>query len=229
LEAFFNATSGRYPPEVLNTGELADSLMGEKYNNPFSEFIISLFENQTKHQILFLTKSNNVENLLAHPSTGQVIMSFSVNAKAVAEKWEQGAPSPKERIEGAKKIAKAGYIVRVRIDPIVPTSNWREQYTNILDQIFTKFVPERITLGSLRGLQSTINAAQDKSWVNFLSETSNWGKRVNFDLRYSIYRTLLDHMERRYGYANVALCKETIEMWDKLELNWINCKCNCVA
>ncbi len=51
-------------PEILNTGEIADSLMGENGSKPFSKFIIPMFEAQKAHKVLFLTKSSNVKNLL---------------------------------------------------------------------------------------------------------------------------------------------------------------------
>jgi hypothetical protein len=51
-------------PEILNTGEIADSLMNENSDNPFSKFIISLFETQKLHKVLFLTKSSDVRSLL---------------------------------------------------------------------------------------------------------------------------------------------------------------------
>jgi spore photoproduct lyase len=226
VKTFLHATQNGYP-EVLNTGELADSLMAENMNQPFSKFIISLFETQNKHRVLFLTKSDNVKNLLSIPPSKQAIISFSLNAEPVAEKWEKG-PSTKARIEAANKVSKAGYETRIRIDPIVPVTDWQQHYLNLIDHIFAKFIPKRITLGSLRGLQSTINAARDKSWVKYLSEPSGWGKKIEFDIRYQMYSMLIEHMIRKYHYTSVALCKETKEMWEKLEMDWTKCNCNCV-
>ena len=37
-------------PEILNTGEIADSLMAEGMDQPFSKFIIPIFEEQDKHK-----------------------------------------------------------------------------------------------------------------------------------------------------------------------------------
>jgi len=39
--------------EVLNTGEIADSLMNETGDKSFSKFIIPLFEKQDRHKVLF--------------------------------------------------------------------------------------------------------------------------------------------------------------------------------
>lgn len=215
-------------PEILNTGEIADSLMNENGKNPFSKFIIPLFETQTKHKVLFVTKSTNVKNLLETPSHKQVIMSFSLNAFPVAERWEKAAPPVKKRIEAAKKIADEGYEIRIRIDPMVPIEGWEEYYTHLIDELFSKIIPERITLGSLRGLQSTINGTNDTTWVKYLKESSNWGKKIDFTTRHRIYKTIIEYLKNKYSYNNIALCKETIAMWEKLGMDWKQIRCNCV-
>lgn len=215
-------------PEILNTGELADSLMGEGLRQPFSKFIIPMFEEQNRHKVLFLTKSVNIKHLLEIHPHNQAIMSFSLNADEVAKRWEKGAPSVNRRIEAGRKLSQAGYEVRIRIDPIVPVSGWKMHYTNLIDQIFTSFIPSRITLGSLRGLQSTINGSTDKSWLQYLNENSNWGKKVDFKTRYEIYATIINQLKETYNYSNVALCKETLAMWARLGMDYRKIKCNCI-
>lgn len=215
-------------PELLNTGEISDSLMGEHLNPPFSRFIIQLFEQQKVHKVLFVTKSSNVKNILDLPSANQAIFSFSLNASDVAEKWEKKAPSPLKRLEAAKKLFDRGYPVRIRIDPIVPVKNWNEQYRQLIDDIFERFIPERITFGSLRGLQSTINGTSDKSWTGFLKETSNWGKKIDLKTRCELYSFMIGYLKEKYQYSAVALCKETIEVWERLGMDWKNIRCNCI-
>ncbi len=180
-------------PEILNTGEIADSLMGENEDCPFSKFIISLFEKQNRHKVLFVTKSTKINNLLEIASPTQVIASFSLNAKPVAEKWEKKAPLVKKRIEAAKKLFDADYEVRLRIDPLVPIENWEKFYIELIDEIFSRFIPERITFGSLRGLQSTINGTRDASWVKYLKEGSNWGRKIDFTTRHRMYTAMIEH------------------------------------
>lgn len=214
--------------EILNTGELADSLMRERNGKPFSKFILSLFEGQERHKVLFLTKSKNIENLLEGDYQNNAIISFSLNADGVARRFEKGAPTVAERIDAASKLAKAGYEVRIRIDPMVPVPNWQEGYKELVDNVFSKFTPSRITFGSLRGLQSTINNASDREWVEYLSEKSNWGKKVNSNTRYSMYYELIEYLKEKYMYTDIALCKETLEIWDRLGLDYKNIKCNCV-
>ncbi len=217
-----------HPKEILNTGELADSLMAENSGRPFSKFIISLFQEQTKHKVLFLTKSTNIKSLLEIGPDERVIVSFTLNTDEVARKWEKGAPRVATRIKAARRIQQAGYETRIRIDPLIPVPSWETCYIQLIDQLFANLVPERITFGSLRGLQSTINGSSDKSWLKYLSESSNWGKKVEFTVRYKMYRLLLDYLAKQYDYDRVALCKETKAMWQKLSLDYRKIRCNCV-
>jgi spore photoproduct lyase len=215
-------------PEILNTGEIADSLMGENLSTPFSKFIIPMFERQSKHKVLFLTKSDNIKNLLEISPHNQVIMSFSLNADKVARKWEIGAPSVGRRIEAGRKLNEAGYEVRVRIDPMVPVPEWEKHYLELVEQLFSSFIPSRITLGSLRGLQTTINGSTDKSWLEYLKENSNWGKKVDFKTRREMYIAIINHLKKNYDYNEVALCKETLAMWGSLGMDYRKIKCNCI-
>lgn len=215
-------------PEILNTGEIADSLMSEGSSQPFSKFVIPILESQSRHKVLFVTKSNNIRYPLEINPHNQVIMSFSFNADEVARRWERGAPPVARRIEAAKELTKAGYEVRIRIDPIVPVPDWESHYVGLIDRIFDSFVPSRITLGSLRGLQSTINGSTDKSWLEYLKESSNWGKKVDFKTRYEIYAAMLKKLKDVYGYEGIALCKETVAMWAKLGMDYRKIKCNCI-
>jgi spore photoproduct lyase len=215
-------------PTLLNSGELCDSLMGEDLSEPFSEFIMPIIMG-TRQRILFLTKGTNVEHFLEHPEWGdRAVLSWSVNTAPVAERWEALAPDVMKRIDAAEAVFKAGYEVRLRIDPMVPVDGWLNQYTCLLDEVFSRLFPERITLGSLRGLTSTRNNVKDRSWLKYLSEKSSWGLKPSHATRHAMYSMLMKYLRESYDYVNVGLCKETLRMWKALGLNWRNNKCNCI-
>ncbi len=214
--------------ELLNTGEIADSLMHESTRHSFARFVLPLFEAQTKHKVLFLTKSDHIDNLLAADSHRQAIVSFSLNAHEVAEKWEAKAPDVSKRISAAKRLSDEGYEVRIRVDPLVPLPGWRDAYLRLLDEMFASLIPARITLGSLRGLQSTINNCPDKSWVVYLSDTSRWGRRIDLNLRCEMFGTLLEALRQQYDYVDVGLCKETLSVWTALSMDFRRIQCNCI-
>ena len=179
--------------------------------------------------MLMLTKSADVDNLLRREGQRATIASFSVNPPSVAKKWEKGAPPPEERLAAAAKLAAAGYQVRLRIDPIVPVNNWKKEYNELLNQIFELFRPDRITLGSLRGLQSTINNARDKSWTEYLTEKSPWGRRIDSGVREEAFAYILQRLRSTWGYSAVGLCKEPISTWQALGLDYTQIRCNCTS
>lgn len=227
LEALLH---GDAVPEILNAGELSDSLITEHMNGTaFSSLLGEVFStNHTQHKVLFLTKSNRVDSILGQRLQKYLIMSFTMNADKVARTWEKGAPSVDKRIEAAKRVSDAGYTTRIRVDPMVPIRNWERHYANLIDDIFANLVPERITIGSLRGLQSTINQARDKSWVPYMTEKSNWGKKIPLEIRRQMYSMVINYLQSEYNYERVALCKETKEMWGELGLTYSDIQCNCV-
>lgn len=220
--------NGVKEPEILNTGEIADSLMMENGSNAFSRFIIPLFESQAKHKVLLVTKSNHIRNLLEIEPHNQVIASFSLNAVPVVKLWERKAPSLLQRLIAVEKLYEANYEVRIRIDPMVPVKNWDIVYKDLVDMIFSACNPERITIGSLRGLRSTVNSTKDKSWVQYLKESSNWGRKIDFATRFEMYSYLIGYLKDAYRYRRVALCKETKAMWNKLGMDYKCIRCNCV-
>jgi len=139
IQSFFETDGNSC--ELLNSGELADSLMTEQTAAPFSKFIVPLFEQQEKHKVLLLTKSTYTKNLEKMKDHDQTIVSFSLNAPLVSKTWEI-APPVKKRIRAAKTLVDYGYTVRVRIDPIVPIKKWQKQYFSLIDDVFSKYKAE---------------------------------------------------------------------------------------
>jgi len=215
-------------PTLLNSGELSDSLVDDGNGFSLCQDIIPMFQEQDIHKLLILTKYGSARKILRTKSQDHVVVSFSVNSFDVAKRWEKRAPNPKKRIEAAKRLHDEGYEVRLRIDPIVPVENWEHEYIELIDFIFSYVKPERITLGSLRGLQSTINNSKDRSWTEYLEERTNWGLKVPFEKRFEIYKTIIKYLRKEHRYRDIGLCKETLEVWDRLGMDYRKMKCNCI-
>jgi len=213
-------------PTVFNSGELADSLM----NPPLMEKIVDKFEEQDRHRLLLLTKSDKVGFLVENPRR-RTIVSFSLNADAVWRRWEFGTPPPEARMKAAKAVMEAGYEVRIRIDPVFPIDDWREHYEGFIYMLLSELprAPERITLGTPRGLQKTINYSKDRSWTKWFAESSGWGRKLATPLRREIYIFFLDKLDLLgFDRSRVALCKETEAMWNALGMDKKKIRCNCI-
>jgi len=215
-------------PCIFNSGELSDSLM----NPSRMEQIAEKFEEQGKHKLLLLTKSNNVMFLVEKPRK-QTVVSFSLNAPEVWKRWEHRTPSPEKRIEAARMVSEAGYEVRVRVDPIFPIEDWQRHYQDLLYVLLSEIPkgkdPERITLGTPRGLQKTIAYSKNQSWTKYFEEYSKWGKKLSSSQRKEIYLFFCDRLgELGFDKSRISLCKETDLMWKELGMDRTRCRCNCI-
>jgi spore photoproduct lyase len=217
-------------PSIFNSGELSDSLM---YPTNMKQ-IVDFFETQEVHKLLLLTKSSNVDWLAQNPRK-QTIASFSINASEISTMWEKKAPLPQQRIDAARRLIESGYEVRIRIDPIFPVENWQSYYENLIYSILSTLPrdPNRITLGTPRGLAKTLIFAKDRSWERTAftetPEHSGWGKKAPASLRMEIYTFIFDKLATLgFDKSRIALCKETLSIWKALKLDPTECKCNCV-
>lgn len=106
-------------PQVLNAGEVCDSLAFDQATN-LSRMLIKLFKNQSKHYILFVTKSDYIKNILEFKASDRVIISFSINTLHDSFQFESKAPDVRDRLRAARELLDNGWRVRLRIDPLIP-------------------------------------------------------------------------------------------------------------
>jgi spore photoproduct lyase len=231
LKAIDEAFSKIKNPSIFNSGELSDSLMNPQLMKP----IVDKFEEQKLHKIYLLSKcgTQNI-SFLTDLSRKQVICGWSINVPEAAKQWEKSAAPPEDRIEAASLVSKVGYDTRIRIDPIFPIKDWKTKYADLLDQVLSHFTPNRIILGTPRGLWKTIQYAReanaDLEWVRFFAEDSSWGKKLAFEQRKDIYDFFFSRLELGgYPRSQISLCKETPDIWKALGMNFTSGLCNCYS
>ncbi len=230
---------------LLNAGEIADSLAVPEYVRMFLKIALPILDRHPDHKILFLTKggTKHIKVLEEIPSDmrDRFVISFSINPRAVAKRYEHGAADSLDRIEAARMVAEMGFEVRIRIDPIIPVEGWILHYTKLVDDLLDKIEPSRITIGSLRALKKTIKFSRDNSWLEYMRmfpEKTSWGLRIRCELRVRMFAIIIEALRSRGYNKHIALCKEPYEVW--LELHrmglldhpgktaiWENVMCNC--
>jgi spore photoproduct lyase len=166
---------------------------------------------------LLLTKTASVEGLLKIARSlpkpiKKTIVSWSVNAPVVAERYEGIAASPLDRLIAARLCQEAGYWVRLRIDPLIPVENWRGEYEKLIRMIGEYVKPECVTLGSLRFLPRTaaIVTARAPELVKYTENFSSGRWRIPLSQRVEMY-SFLSGLLKEIGVESVSLCKETEE------------------
>lgn len=217
---------------VLNAGELADSLA---FSTDYIGLLAPSFNvNENENKLLLLTKSANINPLL-ELDPKNIIVSFSINAPSVRLRFEHGTALIKDKIEAAKTLKGLGFDVRIRIDPIIPVVDWELEYEKLIDLILNSFIPDRITLGTLRYFPGVKVMAKKlkrdgkDSVFTYYVEMSVEDKRYRLKDRKEIYeymiRNLLDS-----NFKNIGICKETLDTFEHLDKKGIKIDknfCNC--
>ena len=232
-------------PVMFNSGELADSLALEHLTGAAKEFVPWFGKTQNGY-LFMLTKSDNVDNILALPHNGHTVVAWSINNESVSRKFEIGAPPFMRRLEAIQKVQKAGYPVRIRLDPIVPFDGWKTAYKDTIEQIFSKISPERITLGTLRfegGFYNMRNSifTTGQELPRYLEQMKPMFSEKEFEgfsrpkagkysfgaaQRTEIFNYVIEVI-RKHSDCIIALCKESEDVWAKTGLQLSRCSCVC--
>lgn len=172
-------------------------------------------------------------------------MAWSINNKEVSKEFEIGAPPFERRLQAAQKVQDAGYRVRIRLDPIVPIPEWKTAYANTIRTIFENVHPESVTIGTLRfeeGFYKMRNTFfQSPELARFVNgmvpmfspkmfpgaQRPKSGKySFSEEKRGEIFSFVIAEI-RKHSDCPVALCKESVNVWNMVGLDLSKCQCAC--
>lgn len=221
-------------PQILVTGELADSLVYDRKVG-LTKLLIPIFQdfelNPHGHRVYFLTKSTCIENILSFKPSRAVITTFSVNAVPAWEAYEHGTPSPKERLRAAHALSEAGWPVRIRLDPMVPIPDWEDAYREIAEEICTIKTLENITLGSLRYFPGLKRFAHHGSAIFSFGQDHHdpdRRRRVPVETRFNMYCKVIETIRAQRPAIPIGLCKEVESIFPNLSLPLPQKNCACI-
>ena len=220
----------------FNMGEMLDSLALDRVTNLTTK-LVPFFAGFKRAFLMLLTKSHNIDNLLAIKPNHQTVVSWSLNSRQMIKQHELGTTNLYERIEAARLCQKHGYRIRFRIDPGILYPNWKEGYAELIHKALTVVNPENITLGMLRHLPGHYNLALGaygerarKLWDhNFIRGASDGKLRYPTKERVEFYTFLIDVIRSFVKDVSISLCRETPEIWSIFKDHCQPQKCNCVV
>jgi len=211
---------------VLNAGNLSDSLSFEDLRPLMARLVDVFREAQAagrRHSLLLVTKGGVKEcrHLLDARACANVIVSFSVNDASVASRHERGAAPVADRLEAARRLVRAGWRVRIRIDPMFAGVDYRLVAREVRD-----LAPERVTLGCLRAEPHLLRVVDHGLFDNLVRADEGRGAMARYPLevRLPLYRSAVGILK---GVCPVGLCEETRDVWDALGLDAEAKCCNC--
>lgn len=135
------------------SGYDGDSLAMESTTQFCDEFL-PLFEGlPNTAELEIRTKSPIIAPFTHRDPVENVIIAYTLNPDKVAKKFETGAPSLRARVSAMKKLAKLGWKIGLRFDPVIDVIGFEEIYASFFEEIFSDLPLEMIhsvTLGAFR-------------------------------------------------------------------------------
>jgi spore photoproduct lyase len=230
------ALAGSNGKASFNMGEMLDSLALDHITG-LTKMLVPFFAGFSNGFLMLLTKSSNIDNLLAIEPNSHTVVSWSLNPQKIIRQYELGTANLDERIEAAKKCQQHGYRIRIRIDPGILYPNWREEYANLIRKTLTAIRPENITLGMLRllpghsrlAIYAYGNRARKLCNYQFVKGASDGKLRYSPKKRVEFYNLLIDSIRSFDSDVSISLCRETAKVWENLKDRCEPQKCNCVV
>jgi DNA repair photolyase len=204
----------------------ADTIAFEPEYGVFELFLQKLSEYEDRYGY-FHTATDNVDWIADVPHRDRLIGVWSMMCEAIARDIEPGSPSAAARVEAMGKCCDWGLPVRIKFKPTIPVRNWREEYADVIRDIFQRCRPE--TMGfcvimwmTTEALKSRIDpelldpellqAAEDASERMESVRTGPYPPEV----RAQIYRHQIQQVRRWDQDIPLFISTESRAMWEEL-------------
>ncbi|MBM3133816.1 MAG: hypothetical protein FJZ89_00700 [Chloroflexi bacterium] len=225
---------------MFNIGELADGRLLDPITGLSLHLlpVLDRYENGMLH-VLTKSGSSTIGNYLvnSHLARGRVIHVASVNPQTIVDLTEDDTAPVADRLAALGELQRAGYRIRLRIDPIFDLRDFGRSeteafrvYTELVEQIGEYCWPEMITLGSYRPnpqLLPLLRRRYPHSPVLQVATHREGAKRRTTN-REVFYRHIGEVIQQRLPGVHVALCKETVAVWERSGLSVKPLQCSCL-
>lgn len=204
----------------------ADIISLEPEYGVFASYLTKLSQYPERYGY-FHSNSDHVDWIADVPHRDRLIGIWSLASENVARLVEPGSPSAAARVEAMRKLTQMGVPYRVKLKPTVPLAGWREDYADLIEQVFTHAAPETIGFCcliwmALDTLKQRFSGIIDP---DFLQAAEDAAPEMNgqthspfpHHVRAEIYRHLIAEVRRHNPRIPIFLSTETREMWAELE------------
>jgi len=204
----------------IGTGQSSDSLMWGNSHGVLDALID--FACTHPNVILELkTKSANVNHLLLVDAPKNILCTWSLNTPTLIQYEEHGTASLDKRLDAARKVADAGFLVGFHFHPIVHYDQWQRDYQLVVEQLCSSFEPEEVALvsmGTLTYIKSVVREIRKRAiptQILKMPMIDSDGKQSYPD---EIKRSLFSHVYDSFAESwknNVFfyLCMENRRLW----------------
>lgn len=210
-----------------------------------SELLINYFAHKPgKYLELYVGKSDNVEPFLNLDHRGKTVACWSLSGQTQSTLMEPVTADMEGRIQAMRRMQEAGYPVRVRLSPIVPVRNWRQENREMLRRLLDQVRPDMITMETLRysdfaGLERDFDLSLlDEEFLqvmrDFQGRKHDPGGEIPDEYRWLMYRFIINEIMDLSPTTPIAFCREARAGWELFAEELATCGqypddyvCNC--
>lgn len=134
------------------SGYDCDSLAMEGLTGFASRFV-PFFAERPGAVLELRTKSLATRVLEQSSPVPNIVVAYTLTPDPIARAVEHGAPTLASRLKRVGSLAKQGWPIGLRLDPLVPWPGFKELYSAMIEQIFSAVAPSCVhsaTLGPMR-------------------------------------------------------------------------------
>lgn len=122
---------------IFEGAATSDPIPVEPYTHSLQR-AIEFFAKEEYARFRFVTKFNDVDELIKLDHNNHTEIRFSINTDKVISTYEHYTASISKRIESAMKLASVGYQIGFIIAPVFLYDGWKEEYSNLIRDIKDK-------------------------------------------------------------------------------------------
>lgn len=206
----------------ITTGELSDSLAFDKETD-FSAELMAHVLNKPNVILELKTKTDHIDHLLSLDHGGRIVLSWSLNPQQIVQKEEYLSASLEKRIDAARKVSKAGFLLGFHFDPLICYPTWEQDYHDLIKYLFERVEKTRIawvSIGALRfspGMEDEMKKCFPKSKIPYgeFVKAADGKMRYIRPIRFELYKKVISWL-REYGGSElfVYLCMEMANAWE---------------
>tara|TARA_Y100001934_G_C12337171_1_gene768245 strand:+ start:1178 stop:2182 length:1005 start_codon:yes stop_codon:yes gene_type:complete len=223
FEDFQKAIDGRleeFPNDQLYffSGYDCDSLALDSVTH-FVENFIPFFASRPRAVLELRTKSVQIKGLLKLKPIENCVVAYSLVPDEIARSVEHGAPRIKQRLSAIKRLAREGWRIGLRFDPLIYHSNFEENYRELFAAVFEAVEPEQvhsISFGPMRfpkAMFDTITKLYPREKL-FAGPMEKRGAMVSYEdqIEKKMMDFCRDELERYVPQALVFTCMQESEI-----------------
>jgi len=134
------------------SGYDCDSLALEPVTG-FAAHFLPFFAKRPHAWLELRTKSTQIRGLLGRAPLPNCVVAFSLSPQRLAQALEHRAPDTIRRLDAMARLAKKGWRLGLRFDPLLYQDGYQEHYRELFEQVFQRLSYQHlhsVSLGSFR-------------------------------------------------------------------------------